>query len=89
MPKTKITLEGMWLAYVKSKYPSLVIGSQEYDHRRHCFYVGVYTLGRVIATLPDSIIEHVMQDLHAEVKAELTRNPNSDLTLLNKVSIVS
>lgn len=72
--------ENMWLAYCKVKWPSLVIGSEEYDSRRHSYFVGMWAMMGILKRTPDSVIQEVLDRIHGEIKTELIRDPKAMLT---------
>lgn len=74
-------MEKMWLAFCKARYPGLVIGSMEYDERRHCFFAGTYTVLRMLQKCPESAIDALITDVSNEVKAELTRDPKAAIVI--------
>lgn len=66
-------IEGTWLEFCKIKWPTLVIGSEEYNARRKAFYAGGLVVLGIITKVPNSMLERTVMQINGELKAELKR----------------
>lgn len=65
--------EKIWLEFCKIKWPTLVIGSEEYNARRKAFYVGMFSAMGIIAKTPESAMDTIVTKIFKEASAEVKR----------------
>lgn len=80
----KALIEQLWLKVFKIRWPNLVIGSEDYNHRRKAFFMGCMTILTIISKVPDSALPIIINRCADELKNELGRN---DENLLQQIKL--